>query len=162
MENPLCKICRSISFDAMRYTPGFSHHAEARLLQQEADNEKCCPLCSMLWRALYKYRQSTFAEQFLYYTNPVRLLLNPPGSPIDSCSVTRTQPSPMYSVMVVCGAADDLDRLKWKGEEPDGWDLREGDYDPSKGSKVAIAELRLFGRIGKLRFAILYSIVFMV
>lgn len=62
----------------------------------------------------------------------------------------------MYSIMVVCGTVEELDRMKWIGKQPDDWYLwDDGDGDGPKESMVVQAELRLFGRRGKSCFAIL-------
>jgi hypothetical protein len=145
MNSRLCQLCKTISFDILRSQHGFEHHQKARILRFEAAKENGCPLCTMIWRGLCLDRRKPLDE------DPVRLLLNPPGSPVESCSVSSDKPSPMYGIKVLCGKSDEPNALKWSGDEPVRWHVwPNGDTNgPLNFSEF---DLRLFGINSKYNY----------
>ncbi|OQU96329.1 hypothetical protein CLAIMM_02427 [Cladophialophora immunda] len=93
----------------------------------------------MIWRALSFLGRNPLSE------DPARLLLNPSGSPVESCSVFSNEPSPMYGVKILCGQAEVLDSLQWRGDAPQRWHVwPDGDASQPKPHTFGEYDLRLF------------------
>lgn len=54
MDQRFCDICRSITFVRLCLSEGYRDYSQAKLIRLQAELSNGCPLCSMLWAALYR------------------------------------------------------------------------------------------------------------
>jgi hypothetical protein len=125
-KKKLCELCAAMTVQQLRSREGYTHHAHARLLKEDAESPNGCPLCSIMWKNLvgppppeteeestHKYlnmtrkpiftrRSSCFecGQERSFLDDPIKVFLNPVGKYISD-------------LQIYCAPMDLMQELLW-------------------------------------------------